>query len=115
MIWRYYIPHAWEPGERMTWADVLLMPDDPSYTDPALTLTVDAVPDCASEFMFDKETIDLAVRASDFSKQECLGWVERWLASTFTCTGLVAGSLEDFAGRNNMADVIIRLRDSAAN
>jgi hypothetical protein len=111
LIWRYFIPHAWEPEERLTWADVLLMPGDPSYTDQALTLTVDAVPDCASEFIFDKSTIELAVRATDFSKEECLAWVERWLKASFTCTGIAAGTLDEFAGRNSMADVIIRLRD----
>ena len=111
MIWRYYIPHAWGPEERMTWADVLLMPADPSYTDQALTLTVDAVPDCATPFEFDKEAIDLAVPVTDFSKEECLAWVERWLRESFKCTGLVAGTLDDFAGRNQMADVIIAIRE----
>jgi hypothetical protein len=117
LIWRYYIPHAWEPAERMTWADVLLMPDDPSYTGQALFLTVDAVPDNAAEFQLDQDKMDLAVRAVDLSKEECLTWVERWLAGSFKCTGLVAGTLDDFAGRSHMADTItaIRARETSGN
>lgn len=55
--------------------------------------------------------MDLTVRAADFSKEECLAWVERWLTDNFTCTALVEGAVDDFAGRSDRADTIIAISE----
>lgn len=132
MRWRYYIPHAWDPPEsRTTWADVLLLPDDPAYEGRALWITVDAVPDPVdprergdvrrwrkqlaklgrASFFMETDTMDLTVRAADFDRTECLDWIARWLRGTgLPFSGFVAGPVEAFAGRSDLGAVVVALQ-----
>jgi hypothetical protein len=126
MHWLYWFPHAWNPPEqRMSWADVLLLPDDPDrYAGQALWLTVDAIlhPDFQDdgddaadprlarmgedEMYLKEDTMDLAVRAYDFDRRECLDWVGRWLRSRFSFSELLPGPRERFVGRSDIADLL---------
>lgn len=130
MKWLYWIPHTWDPPDtRMSWADVLLLPDDPAYDGAALWLTVDAVLNPAfdqdewagygperlqqmgdAEFHLIQDHLNLAVRAADFDRAECLTWVSKWLDHSFEFSGLAQASIENFAGRSQMADVITAIQ-----
>src|SRR5258708_5047221 len=107
----------------MTWADVLILPDDPAYDGKALWITVDAVLDRSwqperlaslgkEDFYMDSQ-MDLAVRADDFNKTECLEWIARWMRENLAFTELCGTGIETFAGRSGFADMIIAVSEKA--
>jgi len=127
MRWLYYIPHLWPHAQRMFWADVMIIPDDPNYGGQSLWITVDAISNAENfgdeewrdwhrervehmgdaDFYMDAEKMDLAVRATDMNEAECLDWIARWMSSAgFRFTGFSKATLDEFAGRSQMADTI---------
>jgi len=129
MRWLYYIPHEWPEGERMFWADVMILPDDPAYDGKALWITVDAINEPANftdewfewrqdrlaelgdaEFTMDGN-MDLAVRATDFTREECLNWISRWMQSRrLDFSGWIRSTRESFAGRSDVADTVAAIK-----
>jgi len=132
MRWLYFVPHGWSPAEsREQWADVILLPDDSSYKGSALCVTVDAILDSSNysdpewadwhrqkvsqmgdaDFYMDMSSMDLAVRAADFDKSECLAWVSLWLReSGLPFSELAEGSAHQFAARHPIAAVVDRVK-----
>jgi len=131
MNWKYHIPHTWDPPtQRMGWAEVWLLPNDPSYKGGSIWLTIDALaggPDDMEPGEFRKEALqklgdrdfwikdgDMIVRVEDFNREEFLQWVKVWIENRgLQFSGLVEAPFEDFAGTNKMARVIGPLRKSA--
>jgi hypothetical protein len=128
MKWKYHIPHAWDPAtQRMGWAEVWLLPDDPGYNGGSIWLTIDALsggPDDVEPAEFRREALqklgdqdvwvkgsDMIVRVENFDRQEFLQWAKVWLEYTgLKVSELVEAPFEDFAGTNNMARVIKEIR-----
>jgi hypothetical protein len=132
MHWKYWIPHAWDPPEsRLAWADVLILPDDPGYTGDALFITVDAVLNTEAytasgwpkwrhrkiarlgdnDFFMDRDLMDLAIRAHDFTRDECLDWVARWLQHEgMAFSGFVPAGLDAFKDRSEMGAIVDRIQ-----
>jgi hypothetical protein len=133
MKWKYHIPHVWDPPtERVGWADVWLLPDDPAYNGGSLWLTIDALSGGAfdtepgafraealrklgdREFwvksedeMSSAKDCDMIVRAENFDRAEFLGWVQKWIEhQELEFSGLIEAPFEDFADSNDMARTI---------
>lgn len=133
MKWKYHIPHTWEPPtQRMGWADIWLLPDDPAYDGESLWLTIDALSGGADDMEpgeFRQEALqklgdrdlwircgddactakdsDMIVHAEDFDRTEFLGWVQRWIANQgWMFSGFTEAPFEDFQNSNDMARTI---------
>ena len=117
MRWKYYIPSVWEPGERQTWEDIWLLPDDQNYVGESLWITIDSLPS-AREFVFEEGKpppsiepggfeiagVDMIVGVNDFSREELLQWAEVWLTeSGFRDPQLVEATFEEFKNTNDEA------------
>jgi hypothetical protein len=118
MRWKYYIPAVWKPDERQTWEDVWLLPDDESYQGESVWLTIDSLTS-AAEYLTEEETrprllpkqgefsingADMFVGVEDFSKEELLQWVVRWLEeSGFSDAELIEATFEEFKDTNDEA------------
>ncbi len=131
MRWKYLIPHTWK-FPRETWADVLLLPDDPEYKGDALMLTIDALGDLSKpsideeEEEFRKDALEklgskdywvgvgrMIVRVKDFNKEEFLNFVKIWFDENgLDVSELIETTIEDFKGKHAMADLIITLQKS---
>jgi hypothetical protein len=128
MNWKYYIPHIWD-SPRTVWEDVWLLPDDLTYSDQSLWLTVDALGDASDPSHGDEreefqrealeklgdqdywiEAGEMIVRTRDFTKEELLEYVSIWLRETgLPVTALVEAPREDFAETNEHARIIMSL------
>jgi hypothetical protein len=138
MKWRYHIPHTWEPpSQRMGWADVWLLPDDPGYHGESIWLTIDALGGGADDmdrgefreealnklgdFDFwirtsdDTSTLkdcDMIVRAEDFDRAEFLGWVQKWIETQgLKFSGLVEAGFKEFENSNEMARTVKAIKE----
>lgn len=129
--WKYHVIHTWA-SERLSWAEALLLPDDPAWIGEALWFTLDGLHDSPgaqewldqalahldgrefwvrdehSEMMGDA---DMIVRAQDFSKEEFLEWMRVWIREK----GMPVGELREapfveFEGRHAMADFVSDLQ-----
>ena len=129
MKWRYYFVHRWD-RPRLVWEDIYLAPDMPGYDGPSIWLTIDALGDEqdpshgsdraeAKALFLSKlgdqdyhiDGTDMIVRARDFDRAELLRWVRIWLnESGLQVTQLVRGTLEDFAGSNDHAEIVAQLK-----
>lgn len=139
MNWKYYMMHVWPKGERWTWAEVFILPDDPAYEGEALWLTIDCVgasppgSDHAHDIDWhiralaklgesshaivskadDLGDSDMIVAANDFSVDEFLGWVKVWIKEqAIEISKLIPAPLEDFIGRHRHADLLHSLTKS---
>ena len=137
MNWIYYIHHEWPEGERMRWAELFILPDDPSYDGQALWVTIDCVGETPSDnsdtdlvewyqkaqeklgdsaFRLIDESDDMGdtnmvVATSDFSKDEFLNWVKTWTKATgLPIANLTPAPLDEFTGRHEHADFLRTLQ-----
>lgn len=135
MDWKYYIMHEWPDGERFTWGEAFLLPDDPTYDGAAVWLTFRCIGDSS---LFDDEDgkqwhekalrklagrshyvvgedddlgdSDLIVAPADFSHDEFMNWVEVWIkAQGLSFDRLIPAPLDDFTGRSDHADLLKEL------
>jgi len=138
MKWKYHIPHAWDPpSQRMGWADVWLLPEDPTYDGESVWLTIDALSGGADDMNpgeFRHEALlklgdrdfwirtgdesstvkdcDMIVRAEDFDQTEFLSWVQKWIeAQGWPFSGLVAGGFKEYENSNGMARTVKAIKD----
>jgi hypothetical protein len=131
MNWKYYIMHSFKDDWRMKWAELYIIPDDPSYNGEALWVTIDCIGESPrhkgeDEVKFHKEAkkllgdadyrvceedemgdSDMLINAEDFSKDEFLEYVKIWIKKNgFQITDLISAPVEDFSGRGDNADAI---------
>lgn len=129
MNWKYHIPHVWEPGKRIPWTEVWLLPQDLRFSARSICLTVDALGDASDpthgsdRLAFQKEALgkmdndpywisggDMIVRVRDFGRDDFLGWVRIWLQKMDPGFGaLTPGSFEEFSGTSRDAKLIERI------
>jgi hypothetical protein len=138
MKWKYHIPHTWEPpSQRMGWADVWLLPDDPAYDGDSVWLTIDALGGGADDMEpgeFRREALeklggrdfwiktaddassakdcDMIVRAENFDRAEFLVWVQKWIESQgWQFSSLLQAPFEEFENSNQMARTVKAIKD----
>ena len=113
MKWKYYIPTIWKENERRTWEDVWLMPDNKSYCEKSILLTIES-PASVAEFWADDfqlpkigaddfyiDGTNIIVGVKDFGKQDILEWAKVWLKqSGFPITKFVKGTIKEFQNTN---------------
>jgi hypothetical protein len=129
MDWKYHIPHLWEPGKRVPWAEVWLLPEDPRLSSRSICLTVDALGDASDPTQgsdraaFQKEALEklndnshwiggaeMIVRVRDFGRMDFLEWVTVWLQKNDPHLGTLSpGSFEEFSGTSRDAKLIERI------
>ncbi len=122
MRWRFFIPHHWE-HDCAVWEDVYLLPDVKAWKGESIWLTVDSLGVCENDEERDKALNDLdgreftldrtnmLVAAEDFSKDELIEWVKKWLiANSLPVTELAESSRNEFKNTNQHARIVAKLK-----